>query len=697
MPSHNDQAQFTGLPDEIVQRIALFLDPHSLLQLSLTCPNVLRMLSEPGFLPGLINAHLGFSEKQSMEMLRFSNYSHMVRDYYGSGRMAKLFFSIRHESLEAIQALEISGEELFVVNKEGESLLSIARARGDQKIIDYLWQTNKLPKSILSKAKLFAFHKSLKPNQITPSIGDGSDYLFRILVCERNIEALLTWHVAIISRHGSSTFADEIIPVLSAYFLRRTSPHLQQIGDLRELFESEQWHGEAIKLDVALCVLLREHAAFSKLTHDTSDVWACAKLSAWCGNEFALNFFLESIKKKDIQAALASTVMASVPTSRECAVVLLHQGADINAQNTESETALLHAIKTNQAVLVRYLLEQGACASEPLGQPAKLPLHWAIDELQCDALRALLDSGVAVSNADAVRFIQRLARCESEEKSRVCHVAPILIRLLGLSDQRDLPQEALYSRLRECLKAHWPQNANSAWGQVSVFNFAASTNDAGLLRLVVTPELSKTLQSTSPTGLCHAAECASTEAIKLLHKLGHDVNAVSPSDKRKRSPIFFAIKGGTERTWSPDRYAPVIKLLASLGGNLCQRNSQDETPLSLAYKTSPVGLVQALLEALQKWEPSPGAALAEIKRVHERYTTTRVGNQRALEAAISKLEQSQANAAVKRSGSAAGLAGPAPTRVASSHFHQPQASASSSQSLPSSTQSASTLPSTLRP
>ncbi|PIQ42781.1 MAG: hypothetical protein COV52_06170 [Gammaproteobacteria bacterium CG11_big_fil_rev_8_21_14_0_20_46_22] len=684
MPSHNDRAQLTELPADIVQQIALFLDPSSIFQMTLVSHSLLHVLSEPGFLVALIKNHSGFVEERPGEPLKFSDYSHRVLyDDCGSDRMANLFFAVRYLTLKEIEALDVSQQELWSVDHKGESLLSVARARNDQTIVEYLWQCYKAPKAVSNKVKQVALHQTLDPKLFPNTIDNTSDHFFRAAVYERNVAAILQWFVLEKAHpHTSGAFYDKLFAAFPG-FLNRTASHLLSVNPLLYLFKDQKWCGKAVEHELALCVLLRKQPELSRLRLGTSDLMACAHLAAWCGNELALGWFLDNMQAGTIRKIVASELICAQPTSRECAVVLLRQGADINAQNAESETALLHAIKTNQAALVRYLLEQGACASKPLGNPAKLPLHWAIDELQCDALRALLDTGVTVSDADAVRFIQRLTRCESEEKSRVRYVVPILIHLLGLSSRRDLSQEALYSRLRETLKTHWPENAHSAWNQVSVFNFAASTNDAGLLRLVVTPGLSKTLESTNPTGLCHAAECGSTEAIKLLHELGHDVNAVSPADKRQRSPIVFAINGGTARTWSPDRYAPVIKLLASLGGDPYQRNSRGETPLSLAYKTSPVGLVQALLEALQKCEPSPGDALAEIERVYREYTTTRVGNQRALQAVISALTPPEAGAGAKRSGSAAGLASPAPTRVASSLFHHSQASASSSQSLPS--------------
>jgi ankyrin repeat protein len=266
-------------------------------------------------------------------------------------------------------------------------------------------------------------------------------------------------------------------------------------------------------------------------------------------------------------------MMAAQAGHLESVKLLLAAGADVNESTPEYGSALVLAVVNGNEDVALYLLEQGADPNFTDGY-GMTPLHWAVQEglARLYGMPSRTDRFWIIPNSP--RLIKALLDKGADPNARMKHdLPPYDIHRFARSRNNDIPQ-VRFAGVTPILFA-------AAIGDMEVINLlleaGADPNIAGF-------ESERVVASSGPglTPLMAAAGVGRErgvgwsdknnfiEAVKLLVKLGGDVNQVGPGG---RTAIHGAAYAGD---------LEMIRLLADLGADLNAKDWYGQSAVSIA-------------------------------------------------------------------------------------------------------------------
>ncbi|XP_007901907.2 CARD- and ANK-domain containing inflammasome adapter protein [Callorhinchus milii] len=313
----------------------------------------------------------------------------------------------------------------------------------------------------------------------------------------------------------------------------------------------------------------------------------------------------EPVKPRDSEELYRAAAQGDLPGLERAL-----QDADVNAINASNETLLHVAAAHGHAVMVSYLLSQGA-KMEARDSKGRSPLHRAAEEGQAEAIRALLAAGAHIyamdsdsqtplhlaaphqSHSAVVKLMLREEGKRADCKSSFLHMAAqrdesgfarTLLRHGAPVDAKDgrRHQTPLFYAVSRghinTAKVLLEAGAQVVDG-AGLIDAAFSTGDQALIALMLTQA-----REVGPATIFRAVERDLPKVVAALAEMGADVNS---RDGSGRTPLLMAAERGM---------AECATVLLEKGAQLRDRAPDLSSALHLAVMSDSPSLVHLLLE-----------------------------------------------------------------------------------------------------
>lgn len=226
----------------------------------------------------------------------------------------------------------------------------------------------------------------------------------------------------------------------------------------------------------------------------------------------------------------------------ECLQVLIKHKSDVNKFDANHKVTALHLAASKGSLAC---LEELIISGADINAGIKTPLHYAVENLEEDCVKALLESGASPNTIQVF-------------SETPLHVAATL----GSAE------------ILKLLIQHGASvNVQCGSDKTTALHLAAEDGNIECVRLLIEARANiSALNGKKQTPLHIAAFCQSSEAVELLLKKDANPNA---SDKDGRTPLHSAIV-------KVSRSSECVKLLLGAGANVNKPDAFGYTPLHLA-------------------------------------------------------------------------------------------------------------------
>lgn len=279
-------------------------------------------------------------------------------------------------------------------------------------------------------------------------------------------------------------------------------------------------------------------------------------VAATSGKADAVEILLNNNAKVDANASLGQPIHYALPEHKDVVLLLVKNGADVNALDPESKTPLLLAVQGDQKDIVQFLI--GAGANVNVSVNGKSPLFVAVLNNNIEMVDLLIQNGAKIE--------KDLNNTYSELNN------PIVFAIS--SGNKDLIKTLLALDI----------NVNMTIDKnATLLHLAAQQGDKDIVYDLISKKAiidAKTFDGTTP--LCVAAQNGYSDVVELLITHGADVNG-----KISMRPLHLAVSKG---------HQDVVALLLEHGASVILLDKKQRTAVDIAVSSGDLESVKLLLK-----------------------------------------------------------------------------------------------------